>query len=130
LPHRVDPVLEVGLDLVLVPGVGVDHVPAKHRSLSLSRLYRSRTLCTTYFQARSLSQMYVPMMTQAISTTTVPWITWLWLGHSTFRSSPTGSTWLACCRRARRSALVCLATLRPTVSRGAACACRTSGSTC
>src|SRR5919206_496649 len=31
LAHRVDAVLEVGLHLVLVPGVGVDHVPAEHR---------------------------------------------------------------------------------------------------
>jgi hypothetical protein len=26
-------VLEVLLDLVLVPGIGVDHVPAKHRQV-------------------------------------------------------------------------------------------------
>src|SRR5918995_1851512 len=30
LVHRDDPVLEVGLDFVLVPGIGVDHVPAEH----------------------------------------------------------------------------------------------------
>ena len=30
LVHRDDPVLEVGLHLVLVPGVGVDHVPVEH----------------------------------------------------------------------------------------------------
>src|SRR5919198_990851 len=30
LVHRDDPVFEVGLHLVLVPGVGVDHVPAEH----------------------------------------------------------------------------------------------------
>src|SRR5947208_3137620 len=30
LVHRHDPVLEVGLHLVLVPGVGVDDVPAEH----------------------------------------------------------------------------------------------------
>src|SRR5436190_9523381 len=41
LAHRLDPVLEIGLHLVLVPGIGVDHVPAKHlasyfcRSISL-----------------------------------------------------------------------------------------------
>src|SRR5690349_21659834 len=41
LAHRLDPVLEVGLDLVLVPGIGVDHVPAEQlrpyfwRSISL-----------------------------------------------------------------------------------------------
>ena len=27
-------------------------------------------------------------MMQAISTTTVPWMTWFWVGHSTFFSSP------------------------------------------
>src|SRR5438067_2582090 len=32
------------------------------------------------------------MMAQAIRTTTVPWMTWFWLGHSTFRSSPQDST--------------------------------------
>src|SRR3954454_14700229 len=30
LPHRLDAVLEIGLDLVLVAGIGVDDVPAKH----------------------------------------------------------------------------------------------------
>jgi hypothetical protein len=35
LVHRDDPVLEIGLHLVLVPGVGVDHVPVEHlRSVS------------------------------------------------------------------------------------------------
>jgi hypothetical protein len=33
LVHRDDPVLEIGLDLVLVPGVGVDHVPVEHRAV-------------------------------------------------------------------------------------------------
>ena len=31
------------------------------------------------------------MTTQATITTTVPWITWFWLGHSTLRSSPIDS---------------------------------------
>ena len=39
----------------------------------------------------SQSQMKVPMMMHAIRTTIVPWITWLWLGHSVFRSSPQDS---------------------------------------
>src|SRR4051812_3032982 len=30
LPHRLDAVLEVGLDLVLMTGIGVDDVPAEH----------------------------------------------------------------------------------------------------
>src|SRR3954451_16819521 len=30
LPHRLDAVLQVGLDLVLMAGIGVDDVPAKH----------------------------------------------------------------------------------------------------
>src|SRR5262249_37626150 len=30
LPHRLDAVLEVGLDLVLMAGIGVDDVPAEH----------------------------------------------------------------------------------------------------
>jgi hypothetical protein len=30
LVHRVDAVLEIGLHLVLVPGVGVDYVPLEH----------------------------------------------------------------------------------------------------
>src|SRR3954451_16541659 len=30
LPHRLDAVLEIGLDLVLMAGVGVDDVPAEH----------------------------------------------------------------------------------------------------
>ena len=36
----------------------------------------------------SATQMKVPMMMHAISTTIVPWMTWFWLGHSVFRSSP------------------------------------------
>ena len=32
LVHRLDPVLEIGLHLVLVPGVSVDHIPAEHFS--------------------------------------------------------------------------------------------------
>ena len=31
------------------------------------------------------------MITQAMITTTVPWITWFWPGHSTLRSSPIDS---------------------------------------
>ena len=31
------------------------------------------------------------MTTQAMITTTVPWISWFWLGHSTLRSSPIDS---------------------------------------
>ena len=43
LVHRDDPVLEVGLHLVLVPGVGVDHVPVEHRSSPYCPRSTSRT---------------------------------------------------------------------------------------
>src|SRR2546421_595898 len=36
LVHGLDPVLEVGLHLVLVPGIRVDHIPAKHSVLSIA----------------------------------------------------------------------------------------------
>src|SRR4051794_37059432 len=36
LVHRLDTVLEIGFHLVLVPGVGVDHVPAEHVVLSIA----------------------------------------------------------------------------------------------
>src|SRR4029450_3945989 len=36
----------------------------------------------------SATQMYVPTMTQAMRTTSVPWTTCDWVGHSTFLSSP------------------------------------------
>ena len=39
LPHRLDPVLEVGLHLVLVTRVGVDDVPAEHRLASAALLH-------------------------------------------------------------------------------------------
>ena len=41
--HRLDAVLEVGLDLVLVPGVRVDHVPALLGRLGGGQLLRHRT---------------------------------------------------------------------------------------
>ena len=42
LVHRDDPVLEVGLHLVLVPGVRIDHIPLKHRWESLAGRLRVR----------------------------------------------------------------------------------------
>src|SRR4051795_720069 len=42
LRHRVDPVLEVGLDLVLVTRVGVDRVPAEHRPYLSSTCWTRR----------------------------------------------------------------------------------------
>src|SRR5262249_27055683 len=95
LPHRLDAVLEVGLDLVRVARVGVDDVPAEH-------CYCPRSLGTTSFQIWSFTHRYVPTMMQATSTTTVPCTTWFWLGHSTFLSSDADS-WQN--RQNRRSGL-------------------------
>src|ERR687897_2790750 len=81
LVHRVDPVLEVGLHLVLVAGVRVDDVPAEHQ----------RIASTTRCQSRSFSQRYAPVIAQAMITTTEPVVTWRWSGHSTLRSSATDS---------------------------------------
>src|SRR5262245_28714971 len=39
----------------------------------------------------SAIQMYVPTITHAMSTTSVPWTTCDWVGHSTFFSSPQDS---------------------------------------
>src|SRR3954447_12713295 len=80
LPHRLDPVLEVGLHLVLVARIGVDDVPAEHG-------YFRRIFWTTFFQISSLMYRNVPTMMQATITTTVPWMTWFCVGHSTFCSS-------------------------------------------
>src|SRR3954452_14187045 len=46
LAHRLDPVLEIGLHLVLVPGIRVDDIPLKH-GFSDPR-YRRSTCLTTY----------------------------------------------------------------------------------
>ena len=42
---------------------------------------------TTSFHSWSLSHRKTPAIVQATSTTTVPWMTWFWVGHSTFFSS-------------------------------------------
>src|SRR5205814_8222015 len=46
LTHGLDPVLEIGLHLVLVPGVGVDHIPAKHSILSIAAARAARRTST------------------------------------------------------------------------------------
>src|SRR5436190_91822 len=81
LVHGHDPVLEIGLHLVLVPGVGVDHIPAEHG-------YFTKTCSTRRLNTRSEPYRKTPTIRQAISTTTTPWISWFWPGHSTFFSSP------------------------------------------
>src|SRR5438874_666308 len=81
LVHGHDPMLEIGLHLVLVPGVGVDHIPAEHG-------YFTKTCSTRRLNTRSEPYRKTPTIRQAISTTTTPWISWLWPGHSTFFSSP------------------------------------------
>src|SRR4051812_24726798 len=48
LAHRGDPVLEILLDLVLVPGIGVDDVPLEHAG------YLRKMCSTTRFQTSSL----------------------------------------------------------------------------
>ena len=58
---------------------------------------------TTSFQSWSFSQRKMPTMMQATSTTTVPWITWFWLGHSTFLSSAEDS-WMKRDEAAERAA--------------------------
>ena len=84
LRHRVDPVLEVGLDLVLVPGVGVDRVPAEHRRL----LAQQDVLDEAAEDLVGQEQVSARRSGRRSSTTTVPWISCCWPGHSTFFSSP------------------------------------------
>src|SRR5512133_689921 len=84
LVHRDDPVLEIGLHLVLVPRVGVDHVPAEHG-------YPSRMSRTKGLKTRSAIHRYAPTIPQAMMTTIVPCMTWFWVGHSTFLSSAQAS---------------------------------------
>src|SRR3989442_7980136 len=73
LVHGHDPVLEIGLHLVLVPGVRVDDVPLEHGY--------SKTSWTRRLKTRSAAYRNTPTITQAISTTTTPWISWFWVGH-------------------------------------------------
>src|SRR6187397_1927897 len=82
LVHRDDPVLEIGLDLVLVPGIRVDDIPLEHVSA-----HPMKTFWTSRRRSWSAPQRYAPTMAHAMITTTVPWITWARLGHSTLRSS-------------------------------------------
>src|SRR5579885_3039655 len=52
LPHRLDAVLEVGLDLVHLAGIGVDDVPAEQAYGSWLRgVRRDRTLSIAYFRS-------------------------------------------------------------------------------
>src|SRR4051812_30189884 len=78
LVHGHDPVLEIGLHLVLVARVRVDDVPLEHQT---------KTSWTSRLKTRSHVYKKMPTITQAISTTTTPWISCAWVGHSTFLSS-------------------------------------------
>src|SRR3954453_20691201 len=77
-----DSVLEVLLDLVLVPGIGVDDVPAKHEGFLVQRIH-----WTTGFQMASRRPRYAPATITNPSVTAVPWPTWRRSGHRTRRSS-------------------------------------------
>src|SRR5262245_18358830 len=91
LVHGDDPVLEVGLHLVLVPGVGVYHVPVEHRRSRLPLYCPRSTSRTNGRRIWSAPLRYAPTIAQAMMTTIVPWITWARFGHSTLRSSATDS---------------------------------------
>src|SRR3954454_21418257 len=88
--HRLDAVLEVRLDLVLVARVGVDDVPAllgRSRGCQLLRHARSASARMRKSYPESMTVMNRPTTNEMTNTRTVRLRTWIRLGQETFFSS-------------------------------------------
>src|SRR6185369_7854750 len=94
--HRLDAVLEIGLDLVLVARVRVDHVPALVRPLGLDvgddgRAHRLLKKPITPWISWSQNATKTPTAMLTANTRTVRLRVWTKVGHETFRSSEIAS---------------------------------------
>src|SRR3954454_7934072 len=93
--HRLDAVLEVRLDLVLVAGVRVDHVPPLLGRLGRSQLLgHARPVRERMMMSKPVSTtvMNRPTTNEITNTRTVRFRTWMRLGHETFLSSDQDSS--------------------------------------
>src|SRR5436190_8056465 len=96
--HRLDPVLEVGLDLVLIARVRVDHIPALVRALGLdvggdraAHENHVPTIPITPWNTWSQNATKTPIAMLTAKTSTVRLRVCANVGHETLRSSETAS---------------------------------------